>query len=53
MPSGFSEEYFYVFTIQVNAKHVTQEVHFWPQNHLYKTVRVPPGDAKYQISRNT
>ena len=26
MPSGFSEEYFYVFTIQVNAKHVTSGV---------------------------
>ena len=46
------EDMFYVFTIQVNVKHVSpgvvEEGPLRPQNHYLKE---PLIDAKYQISR--
>ena len=53
MPSGFRQEYFYVFPIKTYGKHVNPERdHFWVLGHNFnKLSRRLLGYATYQISR--
>ena len=52
-PSGFKQEYFYVFNLEVNVNSVTFKMTpFWTHYHnLNKLGRIPMGDVTYQISK--